>query len=165
MYNLLGCSYIFHCSLELHCRFQATHFILQLITRGVRCNTAQCKTQLHTYCYERYKRNNSACPTCKNHWQPLPVGEAAWKEGQDKGKRRARQRDSEDRSADEDEEYEEGEVKAEPSQRQTKPSQAKPNGKGKGKRRAVASDEEMDQDQDEEEVSPPPRTQKRKGRR
>ena len=137
------------------------NFIRQLITRGIRCNTPQCKARMHTYCYNVYKRNSTSCPTCNKSWKPLPVGEEAWKEGQDKGKRRVRQKDSEERSEDEEEEAEQEEVKAEPSQRRTQASQAKQN--GKGKKRAVASDDEMDEDEDEEEA--PPRTQKRKARR
>ena len=61
---------------------------------------------MHTYCYNVYKRNSTSCPTCNKSWKPLPVGEEAWKEGQDKGKRRVRQKDSEERSEDEEEEAE-----------------------------------------------------------
>nr|VWO98843.1 Argininosuccinate lyase (Probable argininosuccinate lyase) [Ganoderma boninense] len=127
------------------------------------------ETRMHTHCFNHYRRRNNACPSCKEDWTTgnnlarlRPVGEAAFREGQDQRRRAPRRstEEQEDGEGDEEEDaepddYQEQEqdngVKAEP------PSQ--PNGRGKGKRRAAPVEEVDDED------TPPPRTQQRRSSR
>ncbi len=85
----------------------------------------------------------------------IPIGEGAFKDGQDRLKRRIRRTEG----SDDDEEGEEVEYEEEPSQ-QTQLSQSQK--KSKGKNRAVEGDMEEDGD---EEVAPPTQTLRRSGRR
>ncbi|KAI9065164.1 hypothetical protein FKP32DRAFT_1665603 [Trametes sanguinea] len=144
----------------------------ELVTRGIACYTPQCKARMHTHCFNNYKRRNRQCPSCKESWADAdlnklrPVGEAAFREGQDLNRRRARRKSSEDGDGeeDEDEEHEEAqgdgdaeedvEIKPEPTQQS----------KGKGKRKAVR-EESMDVDGDGDDASPPPQTQRRRSSR
>ncbi|KAI1795761.1 Nse1 non-SMC component of SMC5-6 complex-domain-containing protein [Ganoderma leucocontextum] len=150
---------------------------MELVTRGTGCFTPQCKTRMHTHCFNNYRRRNNACPSCKEDWTAgndlsklRPVGEAAFREGQDQ-RRRARRKSTEEQEDGEDEEEDaepdasqsqeqDDDVKEEPqpSQSQRAPTQAQPNGRGKGKRRAVV--EEVD-----DEGTPPLRTQQRRSSR
>ena len=86
----------------------------------------------------------------------IPIGEGAFRDGQDRLKRRARRTEG----CDDDEEGEEVEYEEGPSQ-PTQPSQSQK--KGKGKKRAV-QDDGMEDDVDEE-VAPPTQTLRRSGRR
>ncbi|TBU50898.1 Nse1 non-SMC component of SMC5-6 complex-domain-containing protein [Dichomitus squalens] len=146
---------------------------MELVTRGVGCPTPQCKTRLHNHCFANYRRRNNACPTCKEAWSEgngaklRPVGEAAFKEGQDQGRRRARRKSTEeqedgdeegehDASQEQDDDAMNGEP--DPSQSQSVQPQTQPNGRGKGKRRAVLEEVEDD-------GTPPPRTQPRRSSR
>ncbi|KAI0665150.1 Nse1 non-SMC component of SMC5-6 complex-domain-containing protein [Cubamyces menziesii] len=145
---------------------------MELVTRGVACYTPQCKTRLHTHCFNNYKRRNQKCPSCNESWSDAnltklrPVGEAAFREGQDLTRRRVRRKSSE--GEEEDDEDAEGEnaeeaedAEPDPSQ-QSQPPQTQQS-KGKGKRKAVR-EESMEVDEKEED-SPPPRTQRRRSSR
>ncbi|KAI0709359.1 Nse1 non-SMC component of SMC5-6 complex-domain-containing protein [Earliella scabrosa] len=147
---------------------------MEIVTRGVACYTPQCKTRLHTHCFTNYRRRNHNCPACKEDWTAgnnlsklRPVGEAAFKEGQDSRRRVPRntteeQEDGED-GAGEAAGEDDGDGEPDPSQNQ--PPAKQPNGKGKGKKKATR-EESMEVDEDEEdEDSPPPRTQRRKSSR
>ncbi|KAI0780812.1 Nse1 non-SMC component of SMC5-6 complex-domain-containing protein [Trametes elegans] len=145
---------------------------LELVTRGIGCFTPQCKTRLHTHCFSNYKRRHGQCPSCKQNWTSdgnlsklKPIGEAAFREGQDLGRRRVRRRSTEDEDADEEdkeEEYVEEPEEPDVSQNQNQPSQSQV--KGKGKRKAVR-EESMEVDGDGEEASPQPQTQRRRSSR
>lgn len=171
---LSGCSppYVHHIGAHT-----ARPYRVQLVTRGIACYTPQCQTRLHTHCFNNYRRRNHACPACKEDWTSgnnlsklRPVGEAAFKDGQDQGQRRARrttteEQEDEDADGEVDEKDDDGgEVKLEASQ-----SQPNGRGKGKGKRKAEREDSmEVDEDEDgegEEDGTPPPRTQRRKSSR
>ncbi|OBZ75530.1 Non-structural maintenance of chromosomes element 1 [Grifola frondosa] len=85
---------------------------LEMVTRGVACYTPQCKARLHNHCYASYRRGKRNCPTCDENWSVeantkklKPVGEAAFKEGQDQGRRRVRRKatDSDEENSQEDE--------------------------------------------------------------
>ncbi|CDO71235.1 hypothetical protein BN946_scf184863.g31 [Trametes cinnabarina] len=146
---------------------------MELVTRGIACYTPQCKTRMHTHCFNNYKRRNRQCPSCKQSWADAdinklrPIGEAAYKEGQDLNRRRARRKSSEDAEDDEDEDGD-GEHEEEPQEDgdaqpdvAVKPEPTK-QAKGKGKRKAVR-DESMEADGDQ--GSPPPQTQRRRSSR
>jgi len=135
---------------------------MEIITRGVACHTPNCKTRMHYHCFKRFRRQASACPSCKHDWpqdadsKPLvPVGEGAVKDGQDDGRRQVRRKDTSEGSDEEDEMYEDG-----PSQ----PSQSTSTQTQKKKKKNAAS---MDvDDEDEETYAPPPPTNgKRRSRR
>ncbi|KAI0375014.1 hypothetical protein BV20DRAFT_961260 [Pilatotrama ljubarskyi] len=143
---------------------------MELVTRGVACFTPQCKTRMHTHCFNNYKRRNHKCPSCNQSWSDgnlnklRPVGEGAFKEGQDLGRRRVRRKSTEEEEGEEDAEGEEnGEdedgAELEPSQDEPAPTQQT---KGKGKKKAVR---EESMEVDEDEGSPAPRTQRRKSSR
>ncbi|KAI0636855.1 Nse1 non-SMC component of SMC5-6 complex-domain-containing protein [Trametes polyzona] len=156
---------------------------MELVTRGVACFTPQCKTRLHTHCFNGYKRRQQMiCPSCGQSWADAnlaklrPVGEAAYREGQELNRRRARRKSSEEADEDEEEDAEgEGEVDgegengygeddAEPEPSQNQPDQTQQT-KGKGKRKA-AREESVDGDEEGEgEETPPPRTQRRRSSR
>ncbi|KAL7283487.1 hypothetical protein ACG7TL_002920 [Trametes sanguinea] len=142
----------------------------ELVTRGIACYTPQCKARLHTYCYNNYKRRDRQCPSCKQSWAGAdlnklrPVGEAAYKEGQDLNRRRARRKSSEDGEGDEDEDEEQEEAQEDGDAEddvQVKPEPTQQT-KGKGKRKATR-EESMDVDGDD--ASPPPQTQRRRSSR
>ncbi|KAL6309242.1 Nse1 non-SMC component of SMC5-6 complex-domain-containing protein [Sparassis latifolia] len=93
---------------------------MEMITRGVACYTAHCKTRLHTHCFNNYRRRNQNCPTCNENWSAdanarklLSIGEGAFKDGQDKGSRRAPRKSAAEGDEDEDEEMD---VEPSPSQ-------------------------------------------------
>ncbi|PIL24101.1 hypothetical protein GSI_13853 [Ganoderma sinense ZZ0214-1] len=142
---------------------------MELVTRGTGCFTPHCKTRMHTHCFNHYRRRNNACPSCKEDWTAgnnltklRPVGEAAFREGQDQ-RRRARRRSTEEQEDGEGDEEEDAEPDGSQEQEQDggvkeePPSQ--PNGRGKGKRRAAPVEEVDDED------TPPPRTQQRRSSR
>ncbi|KAH9946016.1 Nse1 non-SMC component of SMC5-6 complex-domain-containing protein [Epithele typhae] len=132
---------------------------MELVTRGVACPTPQCKTRLHPHCLTTYRRRTQACPTCKENWSSMelrPVGEVAFKEGQDQMRQRVRRQTS----AEEDEDVDdEGEVypdsDGEADGGNAGPSQ--PNSKGKGKKARESTMDVEDRDS--------PQPQKRKARR
>ena len=150
-----------------------TDRITQVVTRGISCTTPNCKARMHGQCLTRYRDTKSrqgvafACPTCGESWQgeakTRPVGEAAFREGQDKQRRRTRRVDGDEDGEDDDDDDEEDEDVSmsqqtqEPSQSQSQ-SQPRSQRSRKGKGRAVVSDE--DEDPEEEAVKPA----KRKGR-
>ena len=78
--------------------------LLQIVTRGIACPTPHCKARMHDQCRARYRTAKStqgvafACPTCGESWQgegkTRPVGENAFREGQDKQRRRTRRPDA-----------------------------------------------------------------------
>ncbi|KAI0647162.1 Nse1 non-SMC component of SMC5-6 complex-domain-containing protein [Trametes meyenii] len=167
--------------LELQTYFRNTYenevlectICMELVTRGVACYTPQCQARLHTHCFNTYKRRNAGCPSCKVSWTDAnlaklrPVGEAAFREGQDLGRRRVRRKSTEDGDEDEDEDAEADDDaddgKDEDEYNVPEPSQ-QTNGRGKGKRKAAR--ESMDVDGEEEgTASPPPRTQRRRSSR
>ncbi|THH01244.1 hypothetical protein EW026_g1416 [Hermanssonia centrifuga] len=90
----------------------------------------------------------------------FPIGEDAFKDGQDKGKRRTRRvaegSDEEESQMDMDEDASQQTQTQQPTQTQGRSK--------KGKKKAT-QDDDMTVDEDEEDATPPPRTQKRKGRR
>ncbi|THH33872.1 hypothetical protein EUX98_g234 [Antrodiella citrinella] len=143
---------------------------LEMVTHGTACKTPNCKARLHTHCYNVYRRRNDACPSCKEKWgtdpsKVTPVGEGAFKDGQDKGKRRARRaEEGGDEEGDEEEvEYDEG------SQSQSQPSQSQPTrtqSQRKGKKKAVREESmDVDEDDDEEAAATPPPTKRKSSRR
>lgn len=126
---------------------------------------------MHTHCLTNYRRRHNACPSCKEDWTSgnnlarlKPVGEAAFREGQDQ-RRRARRRSTEEREDGEDEEDAEPDISQSQGQEQEQDDAVKeellsqPNGRGKGKRRAVPVEDTND------EGTPPPRTQQRRSSR
>lgn len=139
---------------------------MEMVTRGVACYTPQCKTRLHKHCLTNYRKRSQNCPTCNENWSSnmnklMPVGEAAFKNGQDKHKQHTRRQTTEE--SDEGEE-EDGNEDVEPEESQpSQPPQPSQSQAKKAKRKAVR-EESMDVD-DEDEATPPPRIQKRKGRR
>lgn len=142
----------------------------QMVTSGYSCPTQACKSRLHAHCYKNYRKIQSSCPTCNTDWGEDDdtshigrVGESAFREGQEKG-RRVRRNSTEEAEDDEEEEEEYQEEEEQPSQQQPSQVKVKKEKTAKGKKKVVKSDDE-DADEQEDE-SPPPRTQgKRKARR
>ncbi|CCM02353.1 uncharacterized protein FIBRA_04448 [Fibroporia radiculosa] len=119
----------------------------ETVTEGIACYTANCKARLHTHCYAKYKRQKQICPACSVNWSSdanlrklLPIGEEAFKTGQEQSKRRTRPATTE---SDESED----EMDMDMSQ----PTQTHTNG--------------ASINVDEEEATPPPRAQRRIVRR
>ncbi|RPD80190.1 hypothetical protein L226DRAFT_550275 [Lentinus tigrinus ALCF2SS1-7] len=150
---------------------------MEIVTRGIACYTPNCQTRMHTHCFNNYRRRNHQCPACKEDWTAgnnlnklRPVGEAAFKDGQDQGRRRVRRKSTEEQE-DADAEGEEADEKNDEVEVEPEPSQTQPNGKGKGKgkgKEKMTRDEsmEVDDDKDEDgEDSPPPRTRRKSSRR
>ncbi|KAH8106987.1 Nse1 non-SMC component of SMC5-6 complex-domain-containing protein [Cristinia sonorae] len=140
----------------------------EMVTEGMSCKTPNCKARLHKHCYTVYRRRLDTCPTCSEKWGNDPakvgeVGEGGFRDGQDKGKRRARRR-SEGSDEEDEEEPEMNYDESQPSQSQ--PSQSQPaRSQRKGKKKAVREDSmEVDDDEDAE-ATPPPTTQRRKSSR
>ncbi len=140
---------------------------MEIVTRGIACYTSRCKTRMHNHCYNNYRRRNQNCPACNQNWSTeanakkvFPIGEDAFKDGQDKGKRRTRRvaegSDEEEPQMDMDEDASQQTQTQQPTQTQGRSK--------KGKKKAT-QDDDMTVDEDEEDATPPPRTQKRKGRR
>jgi len=136
---------------------------LQMITRGIRCYAPNCQSRMHHHCYSRYKVGSHNCPRCATNWSSeanakklVPIGEGAFRDGQDLGRRRARRTPEEDEDDGIAEEEYIDEEASQPSQMQEK----------KGKKKAVVpEDMEVDEDKDDD-ASPPPRTQRsRRGAR
>ncbi|KAM5533290.1 hypothetical protein V8D89_013067 [Ganoderma adspersum] len=145
---------------------------MELVTRGTGCFTPHCKTRMHTQCLTNYRRRHNACPSCKEDWTTgnnlarlRPVGEAAFREGQDQRRRVRRRSTEEQEDGEDDEEDPEPDVSQSQEQGQEQDDAVKeeppsqPNGRGKGKRRAVPAEEVDD------EGTPPPRTQQRRSSR
>lgn len=133
---------------------------MEIITRGVACFTANCKTRLHYHCFATYRRRQHSCPSCSKEWpreakeKPLvPVGEDAAKDGDD-GKRRVRLRSAEP-SDDEEDTVDEDE---QPSQSQA-PSGSK-NKRRPSRKTKPQPDESMDIDEDEADATPPQRNRR-----
>lgn len=144
---------------------------------------------MHTQCYAVYRRRGEVCPTCALQWDADPqalgvkmrkIGEAAFKDGQEKLSRRQRAGTSADGTQQGDDEEEEaqfeggddvemdGPEQSQPASSQRGKGRATRNGRGKKKAVVEDDDDEMDVDdqQDEEEEEAPTRTQpKRKSRR
>ncbi|KAI0748240.1 Nse1 non-SMC component of SMC5-6 complex-domain-containing protein [Daedaleopsis nitida] len=145
---------------------------MEIVTRGIACYTPQCQTRLHTHCFNNYRRRNHNCPACKEDWTSgnnltklRPVGEAAFKDGQDQGRRRVRRKSTEEQEDGEDGDEgeagdgQEDEAEEEPASVQSQPPKKQPNGRGKGKKKATREESV------EEDGSPAPRTQRRKSTR
>ncbi|OJT03133.1 Non-structural maintenance of chromosomes element 1 -like protein [Trametes pubescens] len=141
---------------------------MELVTRGIACYTNQCKTRMHTHCFNNFKRRHHQCPSCSQSWTEAnlaklrPVGEPAYREGQDLNQRRARRKstgdDDEDEEDEEERDYENGDdAEPEPSQSQPAATQQK----SKGKRKAAR---EASEEAEEQEESPPPQTQTQRRR-
>lgn len=159
-----------------------TELFCQMLTRGVRCSTANCKTMLHHHCYKNYTKNGrNNCMTCNKVWaddHPVkPIGEDAYREGQEQNNARTRRvvnaNDTDDEE-EEDEEFEENEGPSQRTQRTQTQAKKATKAKGKGKKapkreESMEVDELEDEDAEEDEDgedTPPPRTQpKRKSRR
>ncbi|OCH95004.1 hypothetical protein OBBRIDRAFT_746510 [Obba rivulosa] len=127
----------------------------EVITRGIRCYSPNCQSRMHHHCYNLYKAGKHVCPTCGTSWSGevnvkklKPIGEGAFREGQDLTRRQARHTPEED----EDDEAEEEYVEEEPSQL--------PQTQKKGKNNATASENMEVDDEEEDEASPPPRPQR-----
>ncbi|PCH38085.1 hypothetical protein WOLCODRAFT_52070, partial [Wolfiporia cocos MD-104 SS10] len=122
---------------------------MEMVTQGIACYTPQCKTRLHQYCFTNYRKINQNCPACNCNWSTdlnnsklKHVGEAAFREGQDQGRRRPRRQSTPE--SDEDAEDRETNVDlSQPSQ----PMQSQ----AKGKKKLVREDHmEVDEDQEDE---------------
>ncbi|KAI0763675.1 Nse1 non-SMC component of SMC5-6 complex-domain-containing protein [Irpex lacteus] len=157
----------------------------EMVTRGFACTVPNCQTRLHAKCYTTYRKTRTACPTCKSPWasdadgtgeKMKKIGEAAFKEGQEKRVRRTRQNSGDGSDEEEEEGGFEGEEDGEeeepvPTQTQTQKGKGKGKDKGKGKgKKKVVEDEEEEEEQmeedEEEEPAGPSRTQpRRSGRR
>ncbi|EPQ58234.1 hypothetical protein GLOTRDRAFT_35587 [Gloeophyllum trabeum ATCC 11539] len=139
---------------------------LEILTRGIACNTRNCKVRLHGHCFNNYKRVHSTCPSCNESWTSgtkkiVPVGEGAVKDGQDFA-RRVRKKQTEEASDEEEDEDAEG--SHEPSQTQG-PSQAQSQSqKTAGKKGRAKATDAPDNSMDVDEEGPPRRSQ-RKSRR
>jgi len=133
--------------LELHSYLKTTYpneliectICMEILTQGVACHTANCKTRLHHHCLVKYRRRNNTCPSCTQEWPAdprglAPVGETAAKPGQE-----ARRRVRRSQAADSDKEDEDA------SQEPQAPTQS-----------------QMDNEEDE---PAPTRSSRRKGRR
>ncbi|KZT60417.1 hypothetical protein CALCODRAFT_532623 [Calocera cornea HHB12733] len=84
---------------------------MEIVTKGIACPSARCKTRMHKHCYETYRaQGHKVCPSdCGASWndiQPIPVGEDAVTERQDRGRARRRVEQEETMEA-EAEEYDE----------------------------------------------------------
>ncbi|KAF4579090.1 CDP-diacylglycerol-serine O-phosphatidyltransferase [Pleurotus pulmonarius] len=128
---------------------------MDIITHGVACHTANCKTRMHFHCFATYRRLHNACASCGKDWpqqatELLPVGEGAAKSTDD-ARRRTRQKE-----ADSDEEDEEEfDAESQPTQSQsTQGTQSQPSrsqrSRNKGKKKQVQEDVDMDEDEEEE---------------
>jgi hypothetical protein len=131
-----------------------------MVTRGVACNTLNCKTRIHHHCFAKLRARRTQCPACTKEWPQdsknlTPVGEAAIKDGQDEGRRLRRKSAV---ASDEEEEEEEFRLEEdEPSQ----PTQSQRPGKQKQKAAAV----DVDEDEDEGDADEAPRRTQANGRR
>ncbi|KAF9227549.1 hypothetical protein BS17DRAFT_805986 [Gyrodon lividus] len=125
---------------------------LEIVTRGVACNTSNCQTRIHHHCFTKLRARRAQCPACGKDWPQdaknlAPVGEAAIKNGQDEGRRVRRKSAvaSDEEQEDEDLRMDEDE----PSQ----PTQSQRRGKQKKKEKAVAMGvDEEEEEADEDEV-------------
>ncbi|KAF8844590.1 hypothetical protein BDN67DRAFT_943421 [Paxillus ammoniavirescens] len=133
---------------------------MEMVTRGVACNTLNCKTRIHHHCFAKLRARRAQCPACNKEWPQdaknlTPVGEAAIKDGQDEGRRLRRKS-----TAASDEEEEEEEFRME----EDEPSQhTQSQHRGKQKQRAAAMD--VDEDGDEGDAGEAPRRTQANGRR
>ncbi|KAF5365639.1 hypothetical protein D9758_003219 [Tetrapyrgos nigripes] len=134
----------------------------EVVTKGMACHRPNCQVRLHIHCFDRYRRRNSACPSCKIEWprqatdDPLvPVGEAAVRDGED-GKRRVKERQSNNDDEEEDDE-------TEPSQ-QSQPARSQ-RAKESKKKVVVESDEEDEEDAVPTQEDSPPPARRRSSRR
>ncbi|KAG6333126.1 hypothetical protein ID866_5966 [Astraeus odoratus] len=110
---------------------------MEIVTRGVACNTPNCQTRMHQHCFAklRARHGRSQCPACQCDWPHdgkllKPVGEAAIKDGQDEG-RRVRRSTAEASSDEEEQVVMEEDQPSQPSRSQRR---------GKQKKRAMAVD-------------------------
>jgi len=138
---------------------------MEMVTRGVGCYTPHCQTRLHNYCFTKYRKRSANCPSCHENWSTdanvkklLPIGEAAFRDGQDQNRRRARKKVAADTDEDEDEE---------PNVDASQPSQPSQSTQTQRKKKAGREESmDVDEEEDEAEATPPPKqTQKRRGRR
>ncbi|KAF8078023.1 hypothetical protein FPV67DRAFT_1557445 [Lyophyllum atratum] len=120
---------------------------MEILTRGIACQTNNCKTRLHYHCFATFRRRQNTCPSCSIAWPAthteaplIPVGEGAARDGDDV-KRRARSEASDDEEEPTDEEEPRG----------TKSQQKRSQRARKGK---AAQHETMDVDDDEFEDEP-----------
>lgn len=130
-----------------------TSQFVQILTRGMRCTTNNCKTRLHWHCFATYRRRFSVCPSCNQDWprevkELTPVGEDAVKDGAD-GKRQMRT------NGDASNEEQDSEDEDALSQTQTQ----KQNTRSKTQKRG---EEAMDMSQEEDEDNAPRVTQSRR---
>ncbi|KIJ68967.1 hypothetical protein HYDPIDRAFT_122903 [Hydnomerulius pinastri MD-312] len=135
---------------------------MEIVTRGIACNTPNCKTRTHLLCFTKYRARRANCPTCNKDWPQDAknlgqVGEAAIKDGQDEGRRVRRKSTA---ASDEEEEEEEEELRLdedEPSQ--PSQSQRRRNQKKKAAAMDVDEEEEEEEAQEEDEDEAPRRSQ------
>ncbi|TFY70411.1 hypothetical protein EVG20_g2601 [Dentipellis fragilis] len=137
---------------------------LEFVTRGIKCYTNNCGTQLHDHCFEAYRKTKTKCPTCDQDWAKdtnakklIPIGEKA--AGADDGRRRTRRKstvdDSDEEEAPEESQAVETDGESQPTQTQRRRSTRKS---------TTQSEEPMNiDDDDEEEEAPLPK--KKGGRR
>ncbi|KZO89946.1 hypothetical protein CALVIDRAFT_543134 [Calocera viscosa TUFC12733] len=92
---------------------------MEMVTKGIACSTARCKTRMHMHCYDDYKlKKRRVCPNCQSPWEELrliPVGEDAVKDGPD-SRRRSRRVEREQSMEEEEEEEDEEEMMQPPQE-------------------------------------------------
>ncbi|KAF9500944.1 hypothetical protein BDN71DRAFT_1439849 [Pleurotus eryngii] len=142
---------------------------MEIITRGVACHTANCKTRMHFHCFTTYRKRHNVCASCGKEWpqqatELLPVGEGAAKSTDD-ARRRTRRKEADS----DDEEEEEFDAESQPTQSQaTQATQSQPTrsqrSRNKGKKKQVEEDVDMDEEEEEPEVKEeaPKRSQARR---
>ncbi|KAF8894537.1 Nse1 non-SMC component of SMC5-6 complex-domain-containing protein [Infundibulicybe gibba] len=135
---------------------------MEVMTRGIACSTANCKTRMHFHCFSTFRRRQEKCPSCKAQWPEratdsslIPIGEGAVKDGQDDGKRRVRIK-SVEASDEEEAQSQVGEDEEEETEELSQPTKRAPSQRNKGKARADAS---MDVDEAEGKPPAPSKTQ------
>ncbi|KAI6150360.1 Nse1 non-SMC component of SMC5-6 complex-domain-containing protein [Pisolithus tinctorius] len=131
---------------------------MEIVTRGVACNTPACQTRIHHHCFRRLPAKQArSCPTCQCNWPQdgrtlRPIGEAAIKDGQDEGRRRSRKSTAEASDEENEEEEDSGMEEHEPSQSQRHKRQTRSNAAME-----VDEGEEQEEEKQEEEEEELPR--------
>ncbi|KAJ3763459.1 Nse1 non-SMC component of SMC5-6 complex-domain-containing protein [Lentinula raphanica] len=133
----------------------------ETMTKGIACKRDNCKTRMHYFCFETYRRRHSTCPACSLNWPQnatddglLSVGELAVRHGATEDRQTRGSPDSED---DQDMEHE-------PSQTQTKsrqPRRSQSTKKQNNAREGEEDEEDINEEEEEEaEYTPPPAQRK-----
>ncbi|KAI6005524.1 Nse1 non-SMC component of SMC5-6 complex-domain-containing protein [Pisolithus albus] len=134
---------------------------MEIVTRGVACNTPACQTRMHNHCFRKLPAKQArSCPTCQCDWPQdrktlRPVGEAAIRDGQDEGRRRRRKSTAE--ASDEEDEEDSRMDEDVPSQSQPRRRRTR----GAAAMEVDEGEEEGQDDEEEEELLQPSRTKSR----